>query len=196
MAHQLVVDQSRIANGSSCMEHYPSDEHMAILKSSGYVAFETFDRAGRFLKTMDDWSTDPDNYQVFFMSLSHPGKRICHFDLAKKRDRLLVKKLLESQCIVKVTRKVAFASLLFFREHAIEVRSVIDLTATHYLVNQVGINSGNLVDPCILDDIGPNVQANMARLPEVWFRLYGALFRNLITLKNQSLDLFRTFHLE
>ena len=183
-------------NGYCSLSHYTSDEDVAVLKSSGYVAFQTFDRDGKYLKTYEEWSADPSTYQMYFMSLTNPVKRIFRFDFASERDLRMVKELLESQSIVKVTRKVAFASLLLHRQHQIELCSVIDLTATNYLVNQVGINSGNLVNPCIVEDVGDTVQINMLRLAKVWFRLYGHLYCNLITLTQQNLDLFRSFQLD
>jgi len=186
---------NQLANGYASISHYTSDEDLAILRASGYVAFETFDLADKYLKTWEEWSADPSSYQIYFMSLTNPAKRICRFDLCDECDLSAVKELLESQSIVKVTRKVAYASLLLQRHYQIELHSVIDLTATNYLVNQVGINSGNLVNPRLVDEVGDNVQTNMLRLAKLWLRLYGSLYCNLITLTEQNLQLFCTFQL-
>jgi len=151
------------------------------------------------LKTWEEWNLPPlhyTHYHVYFLSLTNSARRICHFNLFNERDIEIVQELLESQSIVKVTRKVAFASQQLNRHYQIVLRSVIDLTATNYLVNQVGSNSGNLVNPRIIDDVGDTVQENMIRLARIWLRLYGSLYANLITLTEQNLMLFRTFQLD
>ena len=184
-------------NGHCSMSYYPTDYDVVSLKSSGYLAFQTFDRNGKYLKTYEEWTADPLTYQMYFMSLTNPVKRIFRFDFSNERDLRAAKELLESQSIVKVTRKVAYASLLLHRQHQIELRSVIDLTTTNYLVNQVGVNSGNLVNPSIIEDsIGDNVQSNMLGLAKVWLRLYGSMYCNLIAYTQQRLDLFRSFTLD
>ncbi|KAH9406037.1 hypothetical protein TYRP_014335 [Tyrophagus putrescentiae] len=176
-----------------------NSEEFAILKSSGYVAVEGFDRNGRYLKTWEDWSSvdlTTSNYQLYFMSLTRPEKKIVHFDLADEEHLAAAKELLEAECIIKLTRIVAFSSRLLQQRHNIELHSVIDLTAAHYLVNQVGLNSGDFVSVSLLEDYGENIVENMYRLAKCWLRLYGNLYCNLVDLTKTHLDLFRSFKLQ
>lgn len=173
-------------------------EEFSVLKSSGYVAVEGFDRSGRFLKTYEDWinaDLTTNNYQLYFMSLTRPEKRIVHFDLADGEHLAAAKEILEKEYIIKVTRMVAFSSRLLQQRHNIEMHSVIDLTAAHYLVNQVGMNSGDFVSVTILEDYSGDVVENMLLLAKCWLRLYGNLYCNLVDLTKQHLDLFRNFDL-